>query len=276
MFYPMDIEVLVREFYALEAISAMLSLDGLSNIKPMKHSHAKFLEDFHAFRDKYISQFAAAIFDYTVLVVAAELRHCKGRSDRYLIDYYTAYNSNRNEVFSACTIYNPYDILNAGKELFSDRSQWARSYGGAKWCQITEAGLRRKKLHDCVFIDHCVDLSHNCSVYFDKGAGIFCLDRKNTYVRFLDERYICTPEALLEKRLGREFNKLLKRLFTLQIIEPTTAAGGGVYLKAYYDQVEESLFEYKPIEWGFKQLSYLDSNIGIGNYRVLDERRRDL
>ncbi len=70
----LNIYCLVQEFYAIEAISALLSSNHDSNLEPMRHSHSRWYCDFCDFRDTYILKFASAIYDYTILVVAAELR----------------------------------------------------------------------------------------------------------------------------------------------------------------------------------------------------------
>ena len=80
----LNIYLLVQEFYAIEAIAAMVSVNQGSNFEPMRHSHSRWYRDFHDFRDEYIIRFASAIYDYTVSVVAAELRHCKGQASQYI------------------------------------------------------------------------------------------------------------------------------------------------------------------------------------------------
>ena len=73
----MDIYLLVQEFYAMEAVSAMLGRAEYGDFQPIRHSHDRWRRDFQEFRDHYTSQLAAAIYDYTVLAVAAEMRHAR-------------------------------------------------------------------------------------------------------------------------------------------------------------------------------------------------------
>lgn len=76
----LNIYCLVQEFYAIEAISALLSSNQGSHLETMRHSHSQWFREFCDFRDTYILKFASAIYDYTILVVAAELRHCRSQA----------------------------------------------------------------------------------------------------------------------------------------------------------------------------------------------------
>ena len=139
----MNISFLVQEFYAVEAISALISVNQSGNFEPMRHSHSRWYRDFCDFRNEYISKFASAIFDYTVLVVAAELRHCNERASYYIKDYYTTFLP-RDAVYQECSVYNPRDILLAGIRMFDTcYVDWRKGYGGDKWKQIAKAGLMK-------------------------------------------------------------------------------------------------------------------------------------
>lgn len=253
----MDIQILVQEFYAIEAVDALIHSAG-SSLEPMRHSHERWLSDLYSFRDQYISQMAAAIYDYTVLVVAAEMRHCNARASQYIEGYYDAYSS-RNRVYRDCTVYRAQDILLAGVRMFDEFFvDWRGGYGGAKWKDIAKAGLMKGSVSDRIFIDHCVDLSHNNSVYFDKGAGIFMLTDPCKYRQFLELKHVCIPYALIHEKHGAQFDKLLWRANNLHIIdkEAIDAADYG-----YRDLAEFLLFEYHPIEWGNMTLSVVEGNI---------------
>lgn len=181
----LDISQLVQEFYAIEAVSAMVQGDQYSCFQPMRHSHSRWYSDFTEFQKRYISQFAAAIYDYTVLVVAAELRHGKRRASRYIKDYYTT-SYGREDVYRDCACYKAHDILLAGLWLFDPAFvNWNEAYGGEKWFYIAKAGLLKGTVSDEVFIDHCVDLSHNSSIYFDKNARIFSCRESGFIKNFL-------------------------------------------------------------------------------------------
>ena len=290
---PINIQLLVQEFFAFEAISAMLATNQCSNFEPMRHSHSRWYRDFNYFRDEYINKFASAIFDYTVLVVAAELRHCRDKASQYINKYYNSWDHPREEVYDVGSEYNANDILMAGIRMFDTKLvNWRSSYGGEKWKQIAKAGLMKGKVSDCIFIDHCIDLSHNNSVYFDKGAGIFCLQNTGDYQLFLDLKCSCKPQVLIKPKQGYAFNRLIWRANNLNIIEerPTDGSFSLVFDKTEVplfefvekqptddssshnrDEAESLLFDYHPVKWGNKRLDYSESNIltrGNLDYRM--------
>ncbi|RFZ76108.1 hypothetical protein DS742_25375 [Lacrimispora amygdalina] len=266
----LNIYYLVQEFYAIEAIFALLSTNPGSNFEPMRYSHSRWYRDFHDFRDEYILKFASAIYDYTVSVVAAELRHCRSKASQYLKDYYSA-DLPRDEVYRDCAVYNKDDILKAGLRLFdTERVKWNSSFGGEKWKQIAKAGLMKGKVSDCVFIDHCVDLSHNCSIYFDKRAGIFNLQYLPEYIDFLNFKRVCEPQALLGTKQGYHLNRLLWRANNLNIIDVKAAADSNLSAR---DVAETLLFAYHPIVWGDKRLEHSESNIITLQYFCSDRDR---
>jgi len=259
----LSIYILVQEFYAIEAIVAMLSGTQDNNFEPMRHSHSRWYRDFNNFRNEYITKFASAIFDYTVLVVAAELRHCKKWASQYLKEYYTAELS-RDEVYMDCSAYDARDILKAGIRMFdAGLVLWNSHYGGDKWKQIAKAGLMKGKVSDCVFIDHCVDLSHNNSIYFDKQARIFDLHDLFVYKQFLDLKRCCKPKALIEEKQGLRFNQLLQRANNLNIIKVRATEA---YHLSVRDENESVLLDYRPVKWGSMRLDYSESNIVIKKY----------
>lgn len=266
----MNIYFLVQEFYAIEAISAMLSGSQGNGFEPMRRSHSVWYRDFTAFRDRYITQFASAIFDYTVLVVSAELRHGNQKASQYIKEYYASWQS-REEVYDVSSVYKANDILTAGIRMFdTGLVAWRRGYGGEKWKQIAKAGLMKGKISDCVFIDHCVDLSHNNSIYFDKRAGIFFLQDIVQYQEFLDLKRSCEPQTLINEKLGYTFNRLLWRAKNLNIIEGKQAYG---LVSPDYDKAESLLFGYHPVKWGGKRLDYSEGNI-ITRENLDDKMRR--
>jgi hypothetical protein len=275
----MNIYFLVQEFYAIEAVSALLQTDKYICFEPMRHSHSRWHRDFTDFRDDYITRFAAAIFDYTVMVVAAELRHCGEKATMYINGYYNS-DLSRNQVYAECSVYDAHDILTAGLRLFdSCWVDWKRSFGGKKWWQIAKAGTLKGVVCDCTFIDHCVDLSHNNSVYFDKNAGLFRLDNSNAYKEFLDLKRDCAPRQLLAEPRGRDFNRLLRRANTLGIIWTQPVPDGQA---AARDESESLLLRYKPMTWGKKRLDYSDGNLcdniwfGRSYRRSCNDRRERL
>lgn len=254
----LDIGLLVQEFYAIEAVYAMIFATQYSHLEPMRHSHYRWYQDFIGFRNEFITKFAAAIYDYTVLVVAAELRHCSAKASHCISGYYHS-SLFRDVVYRDCTVYKAGDILAAGIKMFDTlQVQWERSYGGEKWKQIAKAGLMKEKVSDCVFIDHCVDLSHNNSVYFDKNAGIFFLSSKSDYESFLNMKRSCDPQALIEEGKGYLFNRLIWRAGNLNILEARNM--GGLF-SSDYDDTESLLFRYHPVQWGSKRLDCSEQNL---------------
>lgn len=267
----LDIFQLVQEFYAIEALSAMLLVNQNSRFHPLRHSHERWYRDFSEFRDQYIAKFAAAIFDYTALVVAAELRHGRNKASHYLTAYYDA-ALGRDSVYGNCSIYAAKDILAAGLRMFdTSRVKWNKGYGGDKWKQIAIAGLMKGTVNDCVVIDHCVDLSHNNSIYFDKGAGIFILRSIDQYQTFLDFKYCCAPQDLIEAGHGSIFHKLVSRAAILNLAEqlPTVSTFA-------FETAESALLDYRPVVWGNKRLNCSESNITLSmncDISRRDERR---
>ena len=257
----LDIHFLAQNFYALEAISALLLAECGNNFAPMRHSHDKWYQDFNDFRNEYISRFSSALFDYTALVVAGELRHGWDKASHHIRGYCSC-GISRDDVYHNAKMYNPQDILLAGIRMFDPcKVGWRALYGGIKWYQIAKAGLMKNKVDDCVFIDHCVDLSHNNSIYFDKGAGIFYLRHKLEYKDFLDFKHVCAPWEFLTRKHVFPFNRLLLRANNLNILDVKVKENLG-YPQEFLDEMELQLFGYQPIHWGNKRLNYAESNIG--------------
>lgn len=266
----MNIEMLVREFYAIEAVSAMLKCEQYSCFQPMRHSHNRWCFDFTEFQESFINKFASAIYDYTALVVAGEMRHGKWKASHYIRDYYTN-SSCREDVYQDCSCYRACDILLAGLRLFDPkRVNWDDSFGGEKWYHIAKAGLLRGMVSDEVFIDHCVDLSHNNSIYFDKSAGIFYLHRQRDYEEFLDFKRICEPQDLVKGQFGYHLNRLLLRanhLGILQDCEPTEP------IPSLITENEDTLLAYQPVYWGSATLSYSEEAILKNDSFGISQRR---
>lgn len=266
----MDIFQLVQEFYAMEALSAMLLVNQNSRFLPLRHSHERWYRDFSDFRSKYIAKFSAAIFDYTALVVAAELRHGRKKASHYLKAYYDS-ELERGTVYDDCSVYAAKDILAAGISMFNEKCvKWDKGYGGDKWKQIAKAGLMKDKVNDCVFIDHCVDLSHNNSIYFDKGAGIFVLHSVDQYQTFLDFKRCCVPQDLIVAGHGSIFRRLLSRAAVLDLVEQLPHVS-----ICACETSESTLLDYRPVEWGSKRLDYSERNIAPSIHLCIGCRRRE-
>ena len=133
-------------------------------------------------------------------------------------------SKSREQVYSDCFRWSAESILEAGVQLFDpDVVRWSSAYGGKKWWNIAKAGTMRHKLDAVVFIDHCVDLSHNNSVYFDKGAGMFAmLTGTSAYKEYLDKKRIIEPIMLLGEPVGALLVALIERAFALGILDRRT------------------------------------------------------
>lgn len=269
----MDIYLLVQEFYAIEAMSVMLGQDEYGDFQPMRHSHDRWYRDFQEFRDRYTSQLATAIYDYTVLAVAAELRHACRCASHCIRDYFRGVHG-RDGIYRDCVVYDPTDLLMAGLQLFDPKQvKWKRQYGGEPWQRIAKAGLLKGKVSDSVFIDHCVDLSHNSNVYFDKGAGIFRLWDEKAYVDFLDRKRLCTPQELIQGAPGMELNRLLLRADTLQILR---GYRDNPFLSGEVAETEQRLLDYDPIVWKNKPLNAaIQVNFGVFRQEKRADRREE-
>ena len=258
----------VKEFYALEIISAV------SKVNEMRHSHAKWQEDFSAFKADYTERFAAAIYDYTALVVAGEMRHANARACCKIQGF--SEGGDRDGVMREALVYTSESILRAGAEIFDDQYSWESGYGGEKWQVIAKAGLLYGRFAHEVFIDHCVDLSHNNSVYFDKGAGIFRLTDTDAYNAFLDIKRngsvmdVCNSVRNVGPRL---FN-LIIRARNLGIIKAALFS----YTVPYGQSAEMFVMQRIPIAWGDHEVSMViekSDEYDSDNDEPRDDRERE-
>ena len=263
-----DIYCAVKEFYGI------LSLEALQIANPQfehfKHSHAKWAEDLEAYKNEYASHFSSAIYDYTVVVCAGEIRHAKKHA--WISHPNFSSSTDRDEVYNECVVYKSQQIAEISEIIFGKEANWDSGYGGLKWAQIAHAATLRTKLNNISFIDHCVDLSHNNSVYFDKGAGIFKLTRDSrSYLNMLNTKRDEAPDVVLQSLKSKKLQKLLERAITLGITWNIPSAS-----KDYYDTAIEAVLNYRPIEWGTLNLNKEDLVYKYGrNGKSNDRRRRD-
>lgn len=222
-----DLLFCAREFYVFEAMEILAQNKPSERepygLIPFKKSHEKWEEDFRWYKSRFISGFASAIYDYIIKTVAGELRHCYNRCS-YCINGYMQDKIDidcRDDVFENIKYFNPNEILKYGEFLFDPVwTTWDSGYGGAKWQNIAKAGKLYKKMPDAVFIDHCVDLSHNNSSFFDKGASIFLLKGSSTYLDFLGMKRYASPKEVLEHSevVSAAVEALLRRGVVLGIL----------------------------------------------------------
>jgi len=249
---PCDVFLAIKEFYAIEALTAVVQVEN--KLEPFRHSHARWSEDFAVFKNLYYKKLAEIIYDYTVTVVAGEMRHGYSQASSYILGYYDD-DAKRAFVYEECQFYTAKSILEAGVQVFGSPVKWKSGYGGEKWCAIAKAGLYKGVLPDTLFIDHCVDLTHNGSIYFDKDTPLVVplrgpeLDR---YKFFLNFKRYCAPLELLKDSCGKEFDKLLFRAVMLGIVPIPQCVPA---LSTSIVQNEQVLLAYAPITWGCEDLT---------------------
>lgn len=258
------IELLVKEFYGI------LSLETFTlspNFEEFKHSHQKWYEDFINYKNVYATKFAAMIYDYTVKVVAGEMRHARRHGTIYCPTFEAG--QDRDDIYYDIEYYNPNEILKAGEKIFS--CDWDNGYGGVKWAMIAHAGLLYKKIDTISFIDHTVDLSHNNSVYFDKGAGMFELQDTNNYMAILNNKRDEPPCVVLQDIFSVTLSRLIDRAIVLGIVPH--------YIPHCESNIKENILlkmlEYAPIVYKNKPLEEIVSLNCKHNEDREDRRRRD-
>lgn len=195
------IENMVVEFYIIEALLVLV----LKRYTPFRHSHEKFINDLLEFREKFNDKLAAIIFDYTVKACAGELRYCEERSMRYLSYYEYDEKSSRRKIYREIIGYTPSSILQASLELFNpEKNEWDYCFGGKPWYLIAKAATLYKKVPNVIFIDHCVDLTHNGGVYFNKSNDIFHLEISNSeYINILNKKSRMKPIDFIYRHVNR-------------------------------------------------------------------------
>ena len=233
----------VREFYCLQAVELLARADKFLR------SHERWVRDFQEYKQRYTENLANAMLDYSVLVCFGEMRHGAQYCSRYNPN--VPYARERDESYRSAIQFTPDSILDSAYSLFTE-GEWDISYGGAAWALIAEVALNRLRQKDVwcideVFIDRCVDLSHNGSIYFDKTeTGIFWLMNETYYKAFLYRKRYSPPEVLLRSEIVSEtLSKLIKRAICLKIIPD-------IIVPAEQQNNEELdvITNYARVEWG--------------------------
>ena len=249
---PCDVFLAIKEFYAIEALTAVVQVEN--KLEPFRHSHVRWSEDFAAFKTLYYKKLAEIIYDYTVTVVAGEMRHGYSQASLYIWGYYDD-DTKRASVYEECQLYTAKSILESGVKVFGSPVKWKSGYGGEKWCAIAKAGLYKGVLPDALFVDHCVDLTHNGSIYFDKDTPLVIPLRGpelERYKLFLNFKRHCAPLELLKDSHGKEFDKLLFRAVVLGVVPLTRR---DLALSTSIVQNEQVILAYTPITWGCEDLT---------------------
>lgn len=281
----MKVFQLIREFYALEAMSVM------AHPIPFNHGHDKWVEEFNEFKSAFVNQLAKAMFDYMVLVCLGEARHAKNKCDYDIAIFENLPGSfARNDCY-ACPHFEPRNLLLTFAELFEESwtgDRWADGYGGNAWADIAKGALLYYTMSPEVFIDHAVDLSHNNGVFFNKKNYIFVLNSDENDVKtFLDFKRKAIPEAvwaLCKNCVSYETQKLYERAINLGVITKLTNEKlEEVYTETYgiskspeiwNDDTVDKLMSYIPIKWGTTRL-YPSDIIFTNNYLQVGRRRRE-
>ena len=265
----------VLNFYLIENLKLVISRNPNFNI--WRPSHKKLWDDIENYKEMYDKHFARAIYDYIVMIVAAEMRHASEYCEMYFRNYQFKRNEySRSDVYGEVdVVYQPQDILRAGVFLFS--KDWDSAYGGPKWGQIAKSGTYYGKMKDSIFIDHCVDLSHNNSTFFDKGAGIFTMRTStNSYQCLLQYKYEISGERFFELYDNRIINpvirKFIERAYALGLTKFKLPEIEWSYVVQKDYRLFRNVLDYQPIKWVGKEK--FDYTLGDGHYDH-NYRRRD-
>lgn len=246
-----NVEAAVREFYYLQAV------ESLAHAEPFRHSHERWVKDFNNYKKSFTEKLSVALLDYTTLVVFGEMRHAADRASYY--NPHVPYTQKREHSYENARLYSPVSILEAGVNLFQS-AEWESGYGGEKWAVIASTALKKVQRIpgwsvDEVFIDRCVDLTHNGSVYFDKiQADVFLLSDIGRYRKFLDFKRYGAPIDLLEngRMFSIELSNIISRGMNLGIIS-------GLVCKPFdspFNYVPSTGYDtipvkgYVPLDWG--------------------------
>ena len=211
----LNIEVVCKEFYALQAIEATM------HIEYGRHSHDKWTQDFYAYKESFESKIAEMFRDYLALIVLGELRHANEYSEKGLKFEFVDFNQriNRERCFIERRIFTKESTFRCGMKFFNELyNGWHETYGGTAWYNIAKSGLMYNKESNTVFIDHCFDLEHNGGCIFNKHAFLF--DGPNDILTFLDlKRNAMNTYRIIRHAQSKTLHKLIQRAFNLGILE---------------------------------------------------------
>ena len=210
----LNIEVVCKEFYALQAIEAAM------HVEYGRHSHDKWTQDFYEYKESFESKIAEMFRDYLALIVLGELRHANEYSDKGLKFEFVDFNQriNRERCFIERRIFTKESTFRCGMKFFNELyNGWHETYGGTAWYNIAKAGLMYGKESNTVFIDHCFDLEHNGGCIFNKHAFLF--DGPNDMIIFLDlKRNAINTYRIIQYAQSKTLHKLIQRAFNLGIL----------------------------------------------------------
>ncbi len=261
---PMNAVCVVQEFYALQTIEALPW-----KVEKFKKSHERWLHEFRTYKQLIEQKFAKALEDYTALVVYGELRHAENRAEFYHPDI--SQGGPRSSSYEEATLYDTLSIAVTGHIHFTEQ-RWRASFGGEKWGQIAHALVCRLRPshhfdNNVVFIDHCVDLSHNSSHYMDKSdSKIFTISDGHKYRLVLDaKRDARCPKELLRSPFLKHTKTLRNLLLKGRNVGILQIDDKIIYnVSCSVDDVIGRLINYEPLEWSDTMLDP-DHRVGKGN-----------
>ena len=145
----LNIEVVCKEFYALQAIEATM------HIEYGRHSHERWTQDFYEYKESFESKIAEMFRDYLALIVLGELRHANVYSEKGLEFESVDFNQriNRERCFIERRIFTKESTFRCGMKFFNELyNGWHETYGGTAWYNIAKAGLMYGKESNTVLL----------------------------------------------------------------------------------------------------------------------------
>lgn len=180
-----------REFYTILAVENIL----IEKYQCWNPVHRKLYSKFKEYKEIFTSKLKHRLFDYITLVCAGEARHAKSKCARLIKGFDIRPNKGRTATWDVATQYDPMEILQACNEVFSYK--WSCGFGGDKWKDIADHGLKVNTEDTVVWIDHCFDLEHNGGTFFDKEAGMFSNNGSSELKRILDYKLELQPTKII-------------------------------------------------------------------------------
>ena len=261
---------LVVNFYALELIKGKMIVSP----KHFSRSWDKLWDDINNFSEQYNSKLASMFYDHVVKCVQCELRHCKNHSELYIPNFYGDgwFKNFNDQMCYASSVFNPTEILRAGKWLFDDNNNYwcfeeeVCEYGGEAWQDISEAGLEYQKVSDSIFIDYLIDLEHNNAVVLFKLTGLFMHTPRfgmTLYLEMLDDKRY-RDNDFIRKYSGYLCQEVLQFISRYQYLsrDELVPEMELIKYKSHLDKLCEKsvelLLKYKPVQWGNKHVPMED------------------
>ena len=239
-----DLTSELTSFYVVEELLAFVPVyerDYPSKFFRLKVGElGEFENELVRLRDRFAKELARAYFDYIAHICCGEMRHSKRCSFPNLTG-----SLSRECIYEKAPQFNPFEYLPRLEEVFRNGS-WSGGYGGKAWAGIAKAGMMYQQESDVVFVDHCVDLTHNNGTMLNKPLYIFLVEHK-LYRNMLNR-----------KATGNLLQPALPHLMVVEAITEVLAKAGrlGVLPQGFEWEVVKHV-PYGPIAWGDKQFPAL-------------------